>query len=580
MANDGAATTDWARRFVSDLVRGGLTDVCIAPGSRSTPLTMAFAAQSGVNVHMHMDERSAAFFALGIALATKRAAALVCTSGSAGANYHPAIIEAYQSAVPMVILTADRPHELRYSGANQTIDQVKMFADHVLWSADMALPETNAPAVAIRNVQTMAMRALATANGLRSGPVHLNFPLRKPLEPAGDPQSRSKTAWTQYQLGRLAPSIQQINELYPLITKCERGIIVCGPGCPDGDFRPAVAELASVTGYPIFADPLSGLRFDPMTAPEDVPLITGYETFLAGGRDPGWAEPEVILRFGAVPTSKWLNDYLSKLETAHRYHFRANGMWADDTHLTRHFWQVDETYVCHAMADPFIDDIPPRHDSGWCRQLLATEAACQVALEAELATTWFDGAAVRDLVLMLPNKANLVMGNSLPIRHLDQFGSRREGQIEIYGNRGASGIDGNVSTALGVAAVSQTRTVLVTGDITFYHDMNGLYALRQLSTPVVIVLLNNDGGGIFRRLPISAFEPEFTPHFVTPHGLDFSHAAAMYGLTFHRVTERQAFNDALAEAFAGSSHTLIELQTDGQNDETIRKEIVAAVNDS
>ncbi|MCB8963377.1 MAG: 2-succinyl-5-enolpyruvyl-6-hydroxy-3-cyclohexene-1-carboxylic-acid synthase, partial [Ardenticatenales bacterium] len=573
MADGANPTSQWAELFVAALAHGGLTDVCIAPGSRSTPLTMAFVRQAGIQPHLHLDERSAGFFALGLALATDRPVALVCTSGSAAANFHPAIVEAYMSAVPLLILTTDRPPELRHSGANQTIDQVKMFANHVLWSADLALPEAAAPAVARRNLQTMAARALAIARGQRPGPVHLNLPFRKPLEPALAPESApppSDGIRTEIQTGRIAPSAEQINELHQQILAHERGLIVCGPGCPGGEFPAALARLARRSGYPICADPLSGLRFHPALA--DSPVIASYESFLAGDREPGWGAPELIIRFGAVPISKWLNSYLERQTAAERYHIRANGIWADDSHLVQHFWQLDEVLLCQALSERLY----PR-PTNWQQCLMATEAHAVKALAEGRQTHWFDGAAVGAVLDALPEGWNLVMGNSLPVRHLDQFGAASARRLHVYGNRGASGIDGNISTALGVAAGSGRPTVLVIGDITFYHDMNGLFGLREVETPVIIVLLNNNGGGIFRRLPIAAYEPEFTPWFLTPHGLDFSHAAALYGLPFARVTGRSEFTAALDAALASGAHQLIELQTDGAHDEATRRQIVRGV---
>ena len=251
--------TIWANIFVDELARGGLRDVCIAPGSRSTPLALAFFRNPRLRVHVHLDERSAGFFALGIALAEERPAALLCTSGTAGANLFPAIIEANMSQVPLLIMTADRPHELRHSGANQTIDQVKMFGDHVLWAVDVALPEENAPQVALRNLRTLAARSLAAATGFRKGPVHLNFPFRKPLEPFSaeaqvnhDWSERERLGgrrapFTTVEHGVIQPLPAQLESLAQNITRMDAGLIICGPQCPKGEFPQAVVDLAAAT---------------------------------------------------------------------------------------------------------------------------------------------------------------------------------------------------------------------------------------------------------------------------------------------------------------------------------------------
>lgn len=251
--------------FVSNLANAGLDSVIISPGSRSTPLTLAFEAHPGIETFLHIDERGAGFYALGMALASDKPVALVCTSGTAVSNYLPAIVEAQMSQVPLLILTGDRPHELRHSGANQTIDQVKIFGDQVLWSVDMPIPQTDAPEVALRHVQTTAVRAFATANGLRKGPVHINFPFRTPLEPEASEKwqvaGEKSITIHHFDRGTLLPTDEQMAWLTAVFTQHARGLIVCGPRCPGGGFPAAVTALARQTGYPLLADPLSGLRF-------------------------------------------------------------------------------------------------------------------------------------------------------------------------------------------------------------------------------------------------------------------------------------------------------------------------------
>ena len=434
----------YARLFVNSLVTAGLKSVVISPGSRSTPLTLAFEAHPQIKTFLHIDERGAGFYALGMALASEKPVALVCTSGTAVSNYLPAIVEAQMSQVPLLILTGDRPHELRHSGANQTIDQVKIFGDQVLWSVDMPIPQADAPEIALRHVQTTAVRAYTTANGLRKGPVHVNFPFRKPLEPAAEEirdwrlETKSTSTISSLQspvsIGILTPLNEQLNWLTAVLTQHPRGLIICGPRCPGGDFPAVVTTLSKQTGYPLLADPLSGMRFfnrrvrgerrdfeegqQSVKSAKSVDsfLISGYETFMQ--QNIGWPEPEVIVRFGQVPTSKWLNAYLDKINPAIRLHIRENGVWADDSQRTTHFWQLNETAVCQTLTTRLQNHQP---DPAWQQTIRATEQATWDTLQAQLAQHWFDGAAIATLLEMLAEDANLLIGNSLPVRHLDQY---------------------------------------------------------------------------------------------------------------------------------------------------------------
>ncbi len=558
----------WAEIFVDELARCGLKAVCIAPGSRSTPLVMAFAANPSIKIYSHLDERSASFFALGLALVTDEPVAMLCTSGTATANFYPAIIEAYQSQVPLLILTADRSHELRESGANQTIDQVKMYGDNVLWAVDVAPPEADPPAVLIRSLRTLACRAYAKANDLRKGPVHLNFPFRKPLEPTlvttdnteipADALARADgKPFTVFSRGVSQLSDEQV-EILKTAVEYEKGVIICGPHTP----VPArtLIDFAHSVGYPILADPLSGLRFEDQ-------VLGGYNTY------PIPQSPDVILRFGAVPTSQRLIDYLGKSNPRYHIHVNRGGEWSDDNHMVTHFFDVS--------GDTWPTDISniARAETHWQNQFRAAEKITWDTIGDEITDgAYFDGAVMVDVINLMPPDSTFFVGNSLAVRLLDQFGEPGSKSIRIYGNRGASGIDGLVSSALGVgAAYPDKPLVLFIGDISLYHDMNGLLAIQRCGIPITIVLLNNNGGGIFHMLPIKQFEPTFTDLFITPHGLDFSHAAQLYGLNYVRADDRKSFQQAFTESVTSGKSHLIEVRTDALKDLQRRKEIVAAV---
>jgi 2-succinyl-5-enolpyruvyl-6-hydroxy-3-cyclohexene-1-carboxylate synthase len=576
----------WAEIFVDELARSGLKAVCAAPGSRHTPLMLAFAKHPNIKVYSHLDERSAAFFALGMAMAWDKPVALVCTSGSAGANYFPAIVEAHQSRVPLIVITADRPPELRHSGANQTIDQIKMFGDYALWFVDTALPEAKPSALALRNLRTTANRAFATANGLRKGVVHINMPFSKPLEPTlveGDvleipkgAEARFPNVHTNIEYMDLGADISFLEEVYQDFERC---LIIAGPQMK----RPTafrLSEYALDCRFPILTDGTSNVRHGNRYAiePNRASIIGGYDTFLSAIKE----KPDVIIRFGSVPTSTALNQYLASANPKHYFLIEESGVWSDDTHLLTDLYQHKEDKIIEMLFSKFRKIDERRPPTTWKKMFAIAESTTWQVIDHEIATgEYFDGAVVYDVVDLIPENSSLFAGNSLSVRHLDQFGKPNGKRIRAYANRGASGIDGNISTALGLGAANPEQPlVAVVGDITLYHDMNGLLAVHRCGVPVTIVLLNNDGGGIFNRLPINKFEPEFTDYFLTPHGLDFSHAAKLYGLDYIVANSRDEFRKAFSERVGGTQSTIIEVQTDSRKDEARRQEIVKAVQDA
>jgi 2-succinyl-5-enolpyruvyl-6-hydroxy-3-cyclohexene-1-carboxylate synthase len=355
-----------------------------------------------------------------------------------------------------------------------------------------------------------------------------------------------------------------------VLQRYSRGLIICGPRCPAGEFAQAVSRLSQTCGYPILADPLSGLRFGPHVT--TAAILGGYETFLQGEQT--FTSPEVILRFGTVPTSIWLNSFLNRIDPAYHIHVRESGSWADQEHRTSHFLQVDATTLCQELAGTLTCSI----NHTWRQQWIETESNCWSAVEASLQKTSFDGSLIADLLDRLPVGASLFVGNSLAIRHVDQFGRPRPTFFRLFANRGASGIDGNISTGLGIAATSDGPNILLVGDVTFYHDSNGLLVIKQLAAHnITIILLNNNGGGIFRRLPIAQIEAPFEALFLTPHDLDFAPLAAMHGFEYHLADNRASFRAALSASIATADPTIIEIRTNSKEDDRIRQQIVAQV---
>lgn len=578
----------WATIIVDELARSGLRAVCIAPGSRSTPLAVAFAEHDDIQVYSIIDERSAAFFALGLALASERPVAVVCSSGTATANFYPAIIEAHYAGVPLLILTADRPPELRDSGANQTVDQVKMYGKHVRWAVDVALPEGNPANLTIRSLRTLACRAYAAANGMNStqpkGAVHLNFPFRKPLEPIPVPDDKtSDPAWagrsynqpfTKISSGRVHPSDSAMEALFDTYAHSARPMIILGPNRSRA-LADELTTLAKVGHMPLLADPLSQARYTVHWQEMESEIIGGYDSFLRGAAE--WEQPDLILRFGAMPTSQALIDYLNASHDAYQIAFSTDGTWKDPNHQIDELIIADPAEIARSLAQFTSED--PRPESVWSDRFSASESRTWEIIDAALNEDFFDGAVVADAVSMMPDGASLFIGNSLPVRHLDQFARPAPKAIHVFGSRGASGIDGTVSTAAGVSQGVSAPLVLITGDLGFYHDMNGLLTLKRHGIHIVIVVINNDGGGIFQRLPIAQFDPPYTELFRTSHGMTFGHVAAQYGTDYAKADSRIEFRSAFERALSavGSHSTLIEVPTDPIQDLQRRNDIVQRV---
>ncbi|SIR83596.1 2-succinyl-5-enolpyruvyl-6-hydroxy-3-cyclohexene-1-carboxylic-acid synthase [Natronorubrum thiooxidans] len=544
--------TLWGRVLVDELATGGLEAVCIAPGSRSTPLTVAFAAHPEVDVYSHLDERSAAFFTLGRARRTGEPTALVCTSGTAAANFHPAVMEADQARVPLLVLTADRPAELRDSGANQTVDQVKLYGDTVRWYAE--LPDPEADERKVRSLRTTAARALAETGGPDPGPVHLNCPFRKPLEPLevpGDvPEVFSETlagtgregAFVETTTGSVTLEVDQLRPLLDALADTERPLIVAGPADPAAlsGLEPAdVVAVADHIGAPILADPLSNLRFGPHvgTDADERRVYGGYDGYISE-----LPEPDVVVRFGASPTSKPLRHALRDSD-ARQFLLDPAGAWREATFTA--------TELLAAAPGPVFERLCEALDNGATTETDADEREWRARFDAAERAHWrvrddalapktleadpFEGAILASVLENAPNPATVFVSNSMPIRDADRFGRPQSTDLTVLGNRGASGIDGITSTALGAGSATDEPLVLVTGDLAFYHDSNGLLAVDRCDVDATIVLLDNDGGGIFHKLPIEEFEPPFTDQFKTPHGLEFEPLGDLYGLEFERV---------------------------------------------
>jgi 2-succinyl-5-enolpyruvyl-6-hydroxy-3-cyclohexene-1-carboxylate synthase len=573
----------WGRAVAQEVSRGGVQHVCIAPGSRSTPLVLALHEQPGLRLSTHLDERGAAFFALGVAKATQRPVALVATSGTAVANFLPAVIEASHARVPLLVLTADRPPELHDVGANQSIDQRALFGPHPRFVADAGAPEPTPSRV--RHVRALVGRALAFARGPPAGPVHLNFPFREPLEPSpvpGDVPTDWAKGDAEAEHGRAhghpfvavaatvrVPDAAALAALQEAVARRPRGLIVAGPRDAQDDLAAAIAELSRRTGFPVLADALSGLRFG---APDGAPVLSGHDAFLTHAATRDSLRPDVILRFGAAPTSKALLTFLRERREAHHVVIDESGRLGEETSHAHLTLAADPVATVRALLDALPADV--RRDESWTARWQRLESTTWRVLEPELALRGFEGAALARLAVILPAHATLFVSNSLPVRDLERFARGGAKSLRVLANRGASGIDGIVSTALGVAHGLGRRATLAIGDLAFLHDVNGFVAARRLGIALDVLLVNNDGGGIFEFLPVSAQEPPFTELFVTPHGLDVAPLAQAFGLAHRRIPVAEAPRLAFDATERGA---LLEVTSDRKDNVRHRRELEALV---
>jgi 2-succinyl-5-enolpyruvyl-6-hydroxy-3-cyclohexene-1-carboxylate synthase len=445
------------------------------------------------------------------------------------------------------------------------MDQVKLYGDHVRWFVDVAPPEANPPAKTLRYLRALACRALATAAGAPPGPVHLNFPFRKPLEPIPVPgdlpaQPERPVAWaiegreagqpfTTLSRGVLTPSPQQVETLAEAIGGATRGLILCGPRCPGGEFPQAVLDLAQTAGFLILADALSGIRFSTSQGEANPGVLGGYETFLQKEGASRWDPPEIILQFGAMPTSQALINYLEAVSERSRHVLiTGSGVWTDETHSLSDLIWADPALTCQAVVQKLADSSLAPRDLYWRAAWEEAEKAVWQTIEFARQETFFEGSILVDVIEAMPHSGLLYVASSLPVRHLDQFVAPKRSDLRVFANRGVSGIDGTISSALGAAAATERPLVLVLGDIAFYHDLNGLLALQRCGLKATIVLINNDGGGIFHRLPIAQFDPPFSELFLTPHGLQFEPVVRMFGAHYQKAATRESFRQSFQEA--------------------------------
>ncbi len=576
------------RAFGAELVAAGVRDAIVCPGSRSTPLTLALRAAPGLRVRVLLDERAAGFFALGIARTSRRPVVLLATSGTAAVEFAPSVVEASLSRVPLVVLTADRPAELRDRGAPQTIDQDRLYGRATKWYTE--LPLLDGDPVTLAHWRSVAGRAVAAATAGPAGPVQVNVPFREPLVPDGPLTGHGPdVADAPFTVTMAGPRMLDVAAIERLAQRLgrpadgagTRGLIVAGPD-DDPRLPAALADLAGATGFPILADPLSGLR----TGPHDrTMVVTRGDLLCRPGRWIDRHAPEIVIRTGAMPTSKPIVELLGR-SRPELIVLDGGAGYRESALLPATFVHADAATTAAALAQVL--------GGGWSDTSWSSDWRFADDRATDAMTTWlaaldepFEGAPYPALASALPHGATLWAGNSMPVRDLDTWLPSTDRRITVRSNRGANGIDGVVSTALGSAAAAADAgggpVALVVGDLSFLHDLNALVTAKLHDLSASIVLLNNDGGGIFSFLPQSSADlpgsglPEhYEELFGTPHGIDVGPIVTALGGE-HRPVGPGDLGSAIADSVARPGIRVLELRTDRARNVALHRAVAAVV---
>jgi len=556
--SEGDVAFGCARAFVGELERSGLTDACISPGSRSTPIALALARNDRIRVHVHLDERASAFFALGLAKASNRPVVVACTSGTAAANLFPAVIEASMARVPLILLTADRPPELRGVGANQTIDQLELFERYARWFTDAPLPSEGPDATRMWVVLGHETYRWACW----PGPVHVNLPYREPLVPAGDPVRLGSVATafagTSPGEGPIARE-DDVEGFVQAVAGVERGLVYVGSLRAPSPF---ILDVAARVGWPVIAEPTSGLRVSGTLRAAQ--FLLSNEKFLGSHR------ADVVVQFGAAPMSRAA---LGLVGAASRLLLVDPDDLVADPH-----GRAERRFAVHAgqLARGAVARLPDGARGAWLQTWVEADARARDTVDATI-DAWdepYEGRIARDVAASLPDGSSLVVGSSMPVRDLDAYMVPRQG-LRVLANRGASGIDGFVSTALGVSAAGAPTTALC-GDLTLLHDVGSLIWSASRGYDCVFVVPNNDGGVIFSFLPQREL-PELEELFTTPHGCDLGAVCVAAGAGHVRVDGAADLIPAVERAHEARGVHVVEVPIDRARNVELHADVHAAV---
>jgi len=565
----------WANLMIEELVRNGVESFFISSGSRSSPLTLAVATHPKAKAMIHFDERGSAYRALGTISATKKPCVVITTSGTAAANVFPAVIEASKKKVPLIILTADRPPELRWTGAHQTIDQQKIYGDYVRWFFDMPCPTEE---IAPEFVLTTIDQAIARSQGNLKGPVHINCMYREPLAPVNSQTDftsyiksiqnwqANNSVYTKHVIPQSSLQPSNINEITQKVGQIQSGIIVVGK-LQNITEQKNVLNLAEKLNWPVFADISSGLRL----GNKHKSIIHNFDQILLSDIFQNSHKPDGFLHLGGRITSKRWYEYVEKATPQHYIMAINHPLRNDPLHNVTTRIQCD----IGQLADALIKHIPKRNDNTLLIQLQKLNTCVDQTVERFFGKqTEINEPQTARLIseLILP-LSGLFVSSSMPIRDLDMYGKAHHNTVDFGSNRGASGIDGTIATDIGFSTGLNKPTTLLIGDLAFLHDLNSLAMIKDLTHPMVIVVINNNGGGIFSFLPIHKIKQHFEKYFGTPHHLKFQAAAQLFDLNYVEAQTVEDFARSYKTALKGGTATLIEIQIDRERNLKIHEQL-------
>ncbi|PKR78193.1 2-succinyl-5-enolpyruvyl-6-hydroxy-3-cyclohexene-1-carboxylic-acid synthase [Halalkalibacillus sediminis] len=547
-------STYYVSNFIDELFVNGVEDIVISPGSRSTPLAMTVAEHPHLKEWIHFDERSAAFFALGIAKTKRKPVVLVCTSGTAVANYFPAVVEAYYSRVPLILLTSDRPHELRDNGAPQSIDQIKIFGDYTKFFHEMALPD--GASNMIDYARRQASRACYLASQSNPGVVQFNFPFRDPLIPDLSLENlwgERSTPYLGNVNGRETVSFDEMELLVDQLKGDKKGLVVCGE-LTDEEDATAILELADELNVPVLADVLSNLRQHESTNDN---IISTYDAVLKDEEIASQLNADFIIRFGAMPVSKAYFKWLQSQSNIKHYVVEQSSGYREPTNVpTMMIYSDVETFATQLIGYKHEISI----NEQWTQTWMQLDKQSRLILEnTEEESELTEGHVALALSRSLPSNHSVFVGNSMPIRDMDTFFLTEKKQVKVFANRGANGIDGVISSALGAAVAGEKVTLLI-GDLSFLHDYTSLFIARKYKLNIRVIVNNNDGGGIFSFLPQHEEKEHFEPLFGTPFDPQLKLLVEAVQGNYRKVDSMEELEKLISEDVTGTE--IIEVQTD------------------